>query len=99
MKDKDEANIGHEGTMLSTKNSQRSKVMTTQEETVSNAIRRLDFSDCAGNTYDIEIGGMHPNKGNSLPNACNIKIIQSLIDIATNTDQASKNYEFPINQS
>jgi hypothetical protein len=95
MKDKDEANISHEGTMLSTKNSQRYKVMTTQEETVSNANRRLDLSDCAGNTCDIEIGGMHPNKGNFLPNACNTKIIQSLIDITTNTDQASKVMNFP----
>jgi hypothetical protein len=53
---------------------------------VSNAHRRMDISDCAGNGCDIEIGAMHPNVGNSLPNAHNTKIIQSLIDIAKNTE-------------
>ncbi len=57
--------------------------------------RRMDFSDCAGNTCDIEIGAMHPNVGNSLPNAQNTKIIQSLIEIAKNTDQSSKIMNFP----
>jgi hypothetical protein len=33
---------------------------------------------------------LDPNVGNSLPNAHNTKIIQSLIDIAKNTDQSSK---------
>ena len=95
MKDKDEANIGQEGTILSTKNTQRYKVLTTQEEMVLNAHSRMDFSDCAGNTCDIEIGVLHPNVGNSLPNAHNTKIIQSLIDIAKNTDQLSKIMNFP----
>jgi hypothetical protein len=66
MKDKDEANIGQKGTILSTKNTQRYKVLTTQEEMMLNAPSRMDFSDCAGNTCDIEIGAMHPNVGNSL---------------------------------
>ncbi len=60
-----------------------------------NAHKRIDFSDCAGNTCDIEIGAMHPNVGNSLPNAHNTKIIQSLIDITKNTDQSSKIMNFP----
>ena len=94
MKDKDEANIGQEGTILSTKNTQRCKVLTTQEEMVLNAHSRMDFSDCAGNTCGIETGAMHPNVGNSLPNARNTKIIQSLIDIAKNTDQLSKIMNF-----
>jgi hypothetical protein len=98
MKDKDGANIGQEGTILSTKHTQCYKVLTTQEEMVSKAHSRIDFSDCAGNTCDIEIGAMHPNVGNSLPNAHNTKIIQSLIDIANNTDQSTK-YEFPFNRS
>ncbi len=62
---------------------------------VSNAHSRVDFSDCAGNTCDIEIGAMHLNVGNSLPNAHTTEIIQSLIDIAKNTDQSSKNMNFP----
>jgi hypothetical protein len=95
MKDKDKANIGQEGTILSTKNTQCYKVLMTQEEMVLNAHSRMDFSDCAGNTCDIEIGAMHPNVGNSLPNAHNTKIIQSLIDIAKNTDQSSKIMNFP----
>ena len=69
--------------------------LTTQEEMVLNAHRRMDFSECAGNTCDIEIGAMHPNVGNSLPNAQNTKIIQSLIEIAKNTDQSSKIMNFP----
>ncbi len=96
MKDKDEANIGQEGTILSTKkHSMLQGPLTTQEEMVLNAHRRMDFSDCAGNTCDIEIGAMHPNVGNSLPNAHNTKILQSLIDIAKNTDQSSKIMKFP----
>ncbi len=76
MKDKNKANIGQEGTILSTKNTQCYKVLTTQEEMVLNAHSRMDFSDCAGNTScDIEIGAMHPNVGNPLPNAHNTKII------------------------
>ncbi len=94
MKDKDEANIGQEGTIMSTKNIQYYKVLTTQEEMVLNAHRRMVFSDCAGNTCDIEIGAMHSNVGNSLPIAHNTKIIQSLIDIAKNTDQSTKNMNF-----
>jgi hypothetical protein len=96
MKDKDKANIGQEGTILSTKNTQRYKVLTTQEEMVLNAHSRMDFSDCAGNICDIEIGAMHPNVGNSLPNAHITKIIQSLIDIAKNLQEHRpiiKNYE------
>jgi hypothetical protein len=95
MKGKDETNIGQEGTILSTKSTQRYKVLTTQEETVSNAHSRMDFSDCADNTCDIETGAMHPNVGNSVPNAHNTEIIQSLIDIAKNTDQLSKIMNFP----
>ncbi len=95
MKDKDKANIGQKGTILSTKNTQRYKDLTTQEEMVSNAHSRMDFSDCAGNTCDIEIVAMHPNVSNSLPNAHNTKIIQSLIDIAKNTDQSSRIMNFP----
>ncbi len=41
MKDKDEANIGQEGTIMSTKNTQHYKVLMTQEEMVSNAHRRM----------------------------------------------------------
>jgi hypothetical protein len=37
MKDKDEANIGQEGQILSTKDTQRYKVLSTEEEMVANA--------------------------------------------------------------
>jgi hypothetical protein len=80
---------------VNNKKPQRYKVLTTQEEMVSNAHSKMDFSDCAGNTCDIEISAMHPNVGNSLPNAHNTKIIQSLIDIAKNTDQPSKIMNIP----
>jgi hypothetical protein len=38
MKDKDKANIGQEGTILSTKNTQCYMVLTTQEEMVLNGV-------------------------------------------------------------
>jgi len=95
MKGNDEANLGQEGTMLLTKSSQHYKVMLTQEDNVSYAHRRLDFSDSAGNLCDVEIGSMHPNKSNPLPNEQNTNIIQSLIDIATDTNQESKVMDFP----
>ncbi len=37
MKDKDEANIGQEGEILSTKDTQRYKVLSTEEDMVANA--------------------------------------------------------------
>jgi len=95
MKGNDEANLGQEGTMLLTKSSQHYKVMLTQEDNVSYAHRRLDFSDSAGNLCDVEIGSMHPNKSNPLPNEQNTNIIQSLIEIATDTNQESKVMDFP----
>jgi hypothetical protein len=55
----------------------------------------MDFSDCSGNTCDIEIGAMLPNVGITLPNAHNTEIIQSLIDITKYTDQSTKIMNFP----
>ncbi len=89
MKDKEEANIGHEGTILSTKDTQHYKVLSTKEEMVSNAHIRMDFSDCVDNKWDIEIGAMHPNVGNTLPNVHNVEIIANKIG------QSSKVMDFP----
>ena len=95
MKDKDEANIGQEGQILSTKDTQRYKVLSTEEEMVANAHGRMDLSGCADNECDIEIGAMHPNVGNTLPNSDNVELIQSFIDIAKKTSQSSKVMDFP----
>jgi len=95
MKDKDEANIGQEGEILSTKDTQRYKVLSTEEEMVANAHGRMDLSGCADNECDIEIGAMHPNVGNTLPNSANVELIQSFIDIAKKTGQSSKVMDFP----
>jgi hypothetical protein len=76
MKDKDEANIGHEGIILLAKDTQHYKVLSTEEEMVSNAHRRMDISGCANNECNIEIGAMHPNVGNTLPNAHNVEIMK-----------------------
>jgi hypothetical protein len=66
---------------------------------VLNAHRRMDFSDCAGNTCDIEIGAMHPNISNSLPNAHNTKN-NTVIDRHSKEHRpVIKNYEFPFNRS
>ena len=43
MKNKDEANIGQEREILSTKDTQRYKVLSTEEEMVANAHRQMDF--------------------------------------------------------
>ena len=95
MKDKDEANIGQEGEILSTKDTQRYKVLSTEEDMVANAHGRMDLSGCADNECDIEIGAMHPNVGNTLPNSDNVELIQSFIDIAKKTGQSSKVMDFP----
>jgi hypothetical protein len=42
MKNKDEANIGQEGEILSTKDTQRYKVLSTEEEMVANAHGQMD---------------------------------------------------------
>ncbi len=90
MKDKDEANIGHEGIALSTKDTQHYKVLSTEEEMVSNAHRRMGFSDWADNECNIEIGAMHANIGNTLSNTHNVEIMKLLIDIAKKTGQSLK---------
>ncbi len=61
MKDKEEANIGQEGTILSTKDTLRYKVLSTEEKMVSNAHGRMDFGGCPDNKCDLEIGARHPN--------------------------------------
>ena len=95
MKDKDEANIGQEGEILSTKDTQCYKVLSTEEDMVANAHGRMDLSGCADNECDIEIGAMHPNVGNTLPNSDNVELIQSFINIAKKTGQSSKVMDFP----
>ncbi len=95
IKDKDEVNIRHEGIILSTKVTQHYKVLSTKEEMVSNACRRMGFSGCADIECDIEIGAMNPNVGNTLPNAHNVKIMKLLINIAKKTGQSSKVMNFP----
>jgi hypothetical protein len=44
MKNKDEANIGQEGEIVSTKDTQRYKVLSTEEEMVANAHGQMDLS-------------------------------------------------------
>ena len=95
MKGKEEANIGQEGTILSTKDTLRYKVLSTEEEMVSNAHGRMDFGGRPDNECDLEIGAMHPNVSNPLPNAHNTEIIESFIDIAKQTGQSSKVMDFP----
>ncbi len=100
MNGKEEANIGQEGTILSTKDTQRYKVLSTGEEMVSNAHGRIEFGGCPDTECDIEIGAMHPNVGNTPPNAHNAEIIESFIDITKKTGQSSKVMDFsPINHN
>jgi hypothetical protein len=95
MKYKDEANIGSRSYYSVNKKHTMLQGPNDTREDGFECPQRIDFSDCVGNTCDIEIGAMHPNVGNSLLNAHNTKIIQSLIDIAKNTDQSSKIKNFP----
>ena len=81
--------------ILSTKNTQRYKVLSTEEEMDANAHRQMDLSGCANNECDIEIGAMHPNVSNTLPNSDNVELIKSFIDIAKKTGQSSKVMDFP----
>ncbi len=95
MKNKDEANIGQEGEIISTKDTQRYTVLSTEEKMVANKHRQMDLNGCDDNECDIEIGAMHPNIGNTLPNSDNMELIQSCIDIAKKTGQSSKVMDFP----
>jgi hypothetical protein len=95
MKDKDEDNIGHEGTILSTKATYNYKVLPTKEDTISNTHGRMDFSGYADNVRNIEIGAMHPNVGNTLPNAHNVEIIELFIDIFKKIGQSPKAMDLP----
>ncbi len=47
------------------------------------------------NKCDLEIGAMHPNVSNPLPNAHNTELIESFIDKAKQTGQSSKVMDFP----
>jgi hypothetical protein len=95
MMNKDEANIGQKGEILLTKDTQRYKVLSTEEEMVANAHGQMDLSECADNECDIDICAMHPNIGNTLPNSNNTDLIQSFTDIAKKTGQSSKMMDFP----
>ena len=55
----------------------------------------MDLSGCADNECDIEIGAMHPNIENTLPNSDNMELIQSFIEIAKKTGRLSKVMDFP----
>jgi hypothetical protein len=88
--------LGKEGQILSTKDTQCYTVLSTKEEMVANAHGQMNFSDCADNECDIKIGAMHPHIGNTLPpNADNVELIQSFIDIEKEKDQSSKVMDFP----
>ena len=95
MKNKDEANIGQEGEILQTEDKQRYKVLSTEDKMVANTQGQMDLSGCADNECDIEIGAMHPNIGNTVPNSHNTNLIQSFIDRAKTTGQSSKVMDFP----
>ncbi len=69
-------------------------MLSTDEDMVANAHRQMDLSGCADNECDIEIGAIHPNVGNTLPNSDNVELIQSFIDIAKQTGQSSKVMDF-----
>jgi hypothetical protein len=71
------------------------KVLSTEGEMVSKVHGRMDFSGCVNNKCDIEICAMHPNVDNTLPNAHNMEIIKSFIDIANKAGQSSTVMDFP----
>jgi hypothetical protein len=49
---------------------------------------------CADNKCGIEICAMHPNVGNTLLDAHNVEIIESLIEVAKKTGQSLKVMDF-----
>ncbi len=98
MNGKNEANIGTQATIIKTKDTQRYKINTTQEEVVSNYHKPFEINDQNDDCCDMDIGCMHANENNSLPMGMDAEIMKSFVEIAKKTGQSSKIMEFsPIN--
>ncbi len=62
MNGKNEANIRTQATILKTKDTQRYKINTTEEEVVSNYHKPFDINDLNDDCLDLDIGCMHANE-------------------------------------
>ncbi len=95
MNGKNEANIGTQATILKTKDTQRYKINTTEEEVVSNYHKPFEINDQNDDYCDIDIECMHAKENNSLPKGMDAEIMKSFVEIAKKTSQLSKIMEFP----
>jgi hypothetical protein len=95
MNGKNEANIGTQATILKTKDVQRYKINTTEEEVVSNYHKPFEINDLNDDCCDMDIRCMHANENNSLPTGMDADIMKSFVEIAKKRGQSSKIMEFP----
>ncbi len=95
MNDKNEANIGTQATIFKTKDMQRYKINTTEEEVVSTYHKPFEINDLSDDCCDMDIGCMHANENNSLPTGMDAEIMKSFVEIAKKMGQSPKIMEFP----
>jgi hypothetical protein len=95
MNGKNEANIETQATILKTKDTQRYRINSTEEEVVSNYHKPFEINDLNDDCCDMDIGCMLANENNSLPTAMDAEIMKSFVEIAKKMGQLSKIMEFP----
>jgi hypothetical protein len=81
--------------MLKTKDMQRYKINTTEEEVVSNYHKPFEINDLNDDCLDMDIKCMHAYENNSLPTGMDAEIMKSFVEIAKKTGQSSEIKEFP----
>jgi hypothetical protein len=90
-----EANIGTQASILKTKDMQRYKINTTEEEVVSNVHKPFENNDLSDDSCDMDIRCMHANENNTLPTGMDAEIMKSFVEIAKKTGQSSEIMKFP----
>ncbi len=95
MNGKNEANIGTQGTILKTKDTQRYKINAIKEEVISNVHKPFENNYLNDDCCDMDMGCMHANESNTLPTGMDAEIMKSFVDIAKKMSQLSEIMEFP----
>ncbi len=90
MNDQNEANIGTQASILKTKDTQRYKINTTEEEVVSNVHKPSENNDLSDDSCDMDIGCMQTNENNTLPTGIDAEIMKTFVEIAKKPGQSSK---------
>ncbi len=95
MNGQNEANIGTQASILKTKDTQRYKINTTEEEVVSNVHMQYENNNQIDDSCDMDIGCMHANENNTLPTGIDAEIMKTFVEIAKKMGQLSEIMNFP----